>query len=46
VGDDGEVVGHDDFGASAPIKDLMTHFGFTVDNVVAKARAAMSRAKS
>jgi transketolase len=46
VGDDGEVVGHDDFGASAPIKDLMTHFGFTVDNVVAKARVAMSRAKS
>ena len=46
VGDAGEVVGHDDFGASAPIKDLMTHFGFTVDNVVAKARLSMSRAKS
>ncbi len=46
VGDDGEVVGHDDFGASAPIKDLMTHFGFTVDNVVAKARLAMGKAKS
>ena len=46
VGDAGEAVGHDDFGASAPIKDLMTHFGFTVDNVVAKARLSMSRAKS
>ena len=46
VGDDGEVVGHDDFGASAPIKDLMTHFGFTVDNVVAKARAVISKTKS
>ena len=46
VGEDGEVVGHDDFGASAPIKDLMTHFGFTVDNVVAKARLAMSKTKS
>jgi len=46
VGEDGEVVGHDDFGASAPIKDLMTHFGFTVDNVVAKARLAMDKAKS
>ena len=46
VGDDGEAIGHDDFGASAPIKDLMTHFGFTVDNVVAKARLTMSRAKS
>ena len=46
VGDDGEVVGHDDFGASAPIKDLMTHFGFTVDNVVAKARLTMDKVKS
>ena len=46
VGDDGEVVGHDDFGASAPIKDLMSHFGFTVDNVVAKARAVISKTKS
>jgi transketolase len=46
VGDAGESVGRDDFGASAPIKDLMLHFGFTVDNVVAKARASMSRAKA
>ena len=46
IGDDGEAVGHDDFGASAPIKDLMTHFGFTVENVVAKARLSMSKAKS
>ncbi len=46
IGDDGEAVGHDDFGASAPIKDLMTHFGFTVDNVVAKARVAIDKAKS
>jgi transketolase len=46
VGEDGEVVGHDDFGASAPIKDVMTHFGFTVDNVVAKARLAIDKTKS
>ena len=46
IGDDGEAVGHDDFGASAPIKDLMSHFGFTVENVVAKARLTMSKAKS
>jgi transketolase len=46
VGTEGEVVGHDDFGASAPIKDLMAHFGFTVDNVVAKAKVAMANAKS
>jgi len=41
VGPDGLVVGRDDFGASAPIKDLLKHFGFTVDNVVAKAREVM-----
>jgi transketolase len=46
VGDDGEVVGHDDFGASAPIKELMSHFGFTVDNVVAKARVSIGKTKS
>jgi transketolase len=46
VGDDGEVVGHDDFGASAPIKELMSHFGFTVDNVVAKARLSIGKTKS
>jgi len=40
------VVGHDDFGASAPIKDVMFHFGFTVDNVLAKARQTMDKAKS
>ena len=45
VGDDGEVVGHDDFGASAPIKELMSHFGFTVDNVVAKARLSIGNTK-
>jgi transketolase len=46
VGDCGEVVGHTDFGASAPIKELMTHFGFTVENVVAKAREVISKTKS
>ena len=46
VGDDGIVVARDDFGASAPIKDLMQHFGFTVDNVIAKAREVMQKTKS
>jgi transketolase len=46
VGDDGIVIGHDDFGASAPIKELMAHFGFTVDNVVAKAREVIGKMKS
>jgi transketolase len=44
VGSEGIVVGHADFGASAPIKDLMKHFGFTVDDVVAKARETMKKA--
>lgn len=34
VGLDGRIVGMDTFGESAPIKDLMEHFGFTVDAVV------------
>jgi transketolase len=45
IGENGEAVGRDDFGASAPIKELMSHFGFTVDNVIAKARATMEKAK-
>jgi transketolase len=39
VGLDGEVVGIDTFGASAPIEALMPHFGFTVEHVVAVAKA-------
>jgi len=31
---DGAVVGMSTFGESAPINDLMEHFGFTVENVV------------
>jgi transketolase len=34
VGLDGRIVGMDSFGESAPIADLMKHFGFTVENVV------------
>ncbi len=45
VGNDGMVVARDDFGASAPIKDLMREFGFTVDNVIAKAREVMDKVK-
>jgi transketolase len=35
VGLDGRVVGMTTFGESAPAADLLRHFGFTVDNVVA-----------
>ena len=39
VGLDGAVIGIDSFGASAPIEALMPHFGFTVEHVVAAAKA-------
>ena len=35
VGLDGRVIGMTSFGESAPAGELMQHFGFTVDNVVA-----------
>ena len=41
VGAEGDVVGIDRFGASAPGGLLMEKFGFTVDNVVAKAKALL-----
>ena len=37
----GRNVGMHRFGASAPLKDLLKYFGFTVDTVVAEARAAI-----
>jgi transketolase len=41
VGLDGRVVGMTTFGESAPIADLMKHFGFTVENVVATVQDIM-----
>lgn len=38
----GRNLGMHSFGASAPLKDLLKYFGFTVDAVVAEARAAIS----
>jgi transketolase len=43
VGDRGKVIAHSDFGASAPIKDLLKHFGFTVENVVKEAKALLGK---
>ncbi len=40
----GEIIGMHSFGASAPIKDLMTHFGFTPEKVLAAARRSLDRA--
>jgi transketolase len=43
VGLDGKVVGIDTFGASAPADQLMAHYGFTVENVVANALAVVKK---
>ena len=40
---DGDSVGMTTFGASAPQKDLYEHFGFTPENVAARARAVVER---
>jgi transketolase len=43
VGDDGECVSLEHYGASAPYQVLFEKFGFTPDNVVAAAHATLSR---
>ena len=42
VGPKGRKIGMRRFGASAPLKDLLKFFGFTVDAVVAEARQAIA----
>jgi len=39
--DEGDMLGMTTFGESAPAEDLYKHFGFTVDNVVKKAKALL-----
>ncbi len=43
VGSEGRVIARYDFGASAPIKDLLKHFGFTADRVASEARSLITR---
>ncbi len=45
VGLDGAVIGMETFGASAPLKELLTKFGFTPDRVVETARTVLGRVK-
>jgi len=45
VGMSGHMIGMRSFGASAPIKALQKHFGFTVENVVAAAKEQVQSAK-
>jgi transketolase len=42
VGPKGRMIGMHRFGASAPLKDVLKFFGFTVEAVVAEARKALS----
>ncbi|GAA4600169.1 transketolase [Actinoplanes octamycinicus] len=43
IGDAGEAVSIEHYGASAPAKILFEQFGFTADNVVAKANASLAK---
>ena len=45
AGDNGEIIGMTTFGASAPAGELFKHFGFTVENVVEKAKASLAKTK-
>ncbi len=46
VGDGGDVLGIDRFGASAPGDTVLREYGFTVDNVCERAQALLQRAHS
>jgi transketolase len=43
VGSDGEVLGLDRFGASAPGTKVLEEFGFTAENIAARAKALLER---
>jgi transketolase len=43
VGPAGRSIGMHSFGASAPLKDVMKHFGFTPDAVIAEARDLLDK---
>jgi transketolase len=45
VGNEGAIIGMTTFGASAPLKDLMKKYGFTVDHVVQAAKDVLARTK-
>jgi transketolase len=46
VGEDGDIVAMEGFGASAPAKVLYRHFGFTGENVAERARAVLARMRA
>ncbi len=46
VGDDGDIVAMEGFGASAPAKALYEHFGFSGQAIADRARAVLERSRS
>ena len=46
VGDRGDVLGIDRFGASAPGEKVLEELGFSVENIAARARALLKEASS
>jgi transketolase len=46
VGAGGAAIGLHEFGASAPAKDLMKHFGFTPEKIAAAAKAQVAKWKA
>lgn len=46
VGEKGEIISVEDFGASAPASILMKEYGFTVENVLKHALMALEKAKN
>ncbi|KHF40735.1 transketolase [Halalkalibacter okhensis] len=43
VGDHGDVLAIDQFGASAPAEKILSEYGFTVENVVAKVKVLLQK---
>ena len=43
AGDKGEIIGMNTFGASGPAPLLFKQFGFTVENVVEKAKISLNK---
>jgi transketolase len=46
VGERGEIVALEGFGASAPAEELAQHFGFTVEALVVRARRLLERTRA
>ena len=43
VGDEGDILGIDTFGASGEGNEIMAHYGFTVENVVKRFEAVLNK---